>query len=616
MTPLALLLQIFLPGTQPGEITNWPLLDNLYCQICHGQYSLDHYEPWDTWSGSMMANSARDPLFWAALDIANQDSPGIGEWCIRCHSPKAWLEGRSTAPDGSDFLGTAGEPGGDFEGVDCQLCHRLYEGPTGNPFLQNAQFWVDDTPGAKPPPHRGPYDESKAPHPWLYSEYHVTSTICALCHNVRNPLVHLVDETGTDTGELFPEQTTYDEWAQSSYPKSGVQCQTCHMPRTSGFACTDFSPTRQVGKHVFAGAGAWMTSVLGELYGSSLGRSEAYEQSANFALDMLQNQSTNVVVTSPSRIESGGSVTIRVRVVNLTGHKLPTGYPEGRRMWIHFVVSDAFRQTIFESGRYDFEAAELVPDPHLRVYETVHGIHGQGPGFHLALSNRIEKDTRIPPAGFVPTLVTAPVGITFSTMPDGSLANWDDAEYVVPIPAGTPSPVTIRATLYDQAATRQYFDFLRDENVSGPDPHDPDPNAPSRGEKMYALWEENEKCPPIPMKSASRRMVVDGAPLVSRTSPDEEAPALDAPLITSTGPNPFREETWIDFRLPTDAAPALVQVFDITGRKIKTLPAMRQGRARWNGFDEQGRSAAAGAYFLRLDVAGYAPQIRRVILMR
>src|SRR5262245_43191611 len=109
MQALALLLQIFLPGTQPGDIVNWPLHDNLYCVECHGKYSLDHYEPWDTWSGSMMANASRDPLFWAAVDIANQDSPGVGEWCIRCHSPKTWLEGRSSPPDGSGFLGLPSE---------------------------------------------------------------------------------------------------------------------------------------------------------------------------------------------------------------------------------------------------------------------------------------------------------------------------------------------------------------------------------------------------------------------------------------------------------------------------------------------------------------------------
>ena len=93
--------QTVLPGTQPGDLQNWPLLPPSDCKTCHGGYvaGLD-YEPFDTWAGTMMANSARDPLFWAAVDIANQDIPGAGEFCIRCHSPLAWRGGRSSAGGG------------------------------------------------------------------------------------------------------------------------------------------------------------------------------------------------------------------------------------------------------------------------------------------------------------------------------------------------------------------------------------------------------------------------------------------------------------------------------------------------------------------------------------
>ncbi len=620
LVPFTSHAQVFLPGTQPGEIENWPLAENLTCQECHGRYSLEHYEPWDTWSGSLMANASRDPLFWAAVDIANQDSPGIGEWCIRCHSPKTWLEGRSFSPDGSAFGGSPGEPGGDFEGVDCQFCHRLYEGPSGTPFTQNAQFWVDDAPGPDPPPHRGPFDESVAPHPWLYSEYHVTSTICAVCHNVKNPRVNLRDETGADTGLLFPEQTTYDEWAQSTWGRAGVDCQTCHMPRRTGYACTDFNPVRHMGVHTFQGANAWMTSVLGGLYGESLGRSEAYDLSANLALDMLQNQSASMTVTAPSRVSSGTDVTVRVRVVNLTGHKLPTGYPEGRRMWIHLVVNDAFRQTIFESGRYEFGTAQLVDDPWLRKYETVHGVHETGPGFHLALDDRIFVDTRIPPAGHIPTIETAPVGITYETLPDGTLANWDDAEYVVSIPEGTPSPVSIQASLYYQTGSREYFEFLRDENVSGPDPHDPDPLAPNRGEKMYTHWITNDRCPPILMKTAERRIVVDGVPLSEIAAPEGLAVTTASPAIVRVGPNPFRDATWIELALPPGAPTPKVQVFDLSGRIVRTLAVgssqEQSSRVTWDGRDGAGRRAASGSYFARVHVEGFAPQVRRIILMR
>ena len=50
--------------------------------------------PYDSWAGSMMANAARDPVFWAGVAIASQDAPTQTELCIRCHSPRGFLEGR------------------------------------------------------------------------------------------------------------------------------------------------------------------------------------------------------------------------------------------------------------------------------------------------------------------------------------------------------------------------------------------------------------------------------------------------------------------------------------------------------------------------------------------
>ena len=54
----------------------------------------------------------------------------------------------------------------------------------------------------------------------------------------------------------------------------------------------------------------------------------------------------------------GGNLT--VRVTNESGHKLPTGYPDGRRMWLHVRAFDADRAVVFESGRYVFATADLI----------------------------------------------------------------------------------------------------------------------------------------------------------------------------------------------------------------------------------------------------------------
>jgi hypothetical protein len=46
------------------------------CDTCHS-------EPiFDRWRGSMMSQSGRDPLMWAALHVANIDAPNAGEFCL------------------------------------------------------------------------------------------------------------------------------------------------------------------------------------------------------------------------------------------------------------------------------------------------------------------------------------------------------------------------------------------------------------------------------------------------------------------------------------------------------------------------------------------------------
>ena len=125
---------IFLPGTQPRELT-MDLRSPALCDSCHGGYA--DYAANDTWQGTMMANAARDPLFHAALTVANQDRPGSGKLARR-HSPRGWLFGRSSPPLISNLTPD------DFESVQCDFCHRLTKGPTGTPHIGNAQYFVAD----------------------------------------------------------------------------------------------------------------------------------------------------------------------------------------------------------------------------------------------------------------------------------------------------------------------------------------------------------------------------------------------------------------------------------------------------------------------------------------
>ena len=55
-----------MPGTQPGQVV---LEAPNRCLNCHAGYN-EAVEPGFNWKGSMMAQAARDPIFFACLTVA------------------------------------------------------------------------------------------------------------------------------------------------------------------------------------------------------------------------------------------------------------------------------------------------------------------------------------------------------------------------------------------------------------------------------------------------------------------------------------------------------------------------------------------------------------------
>lgn len=73
-------------------------------------------------------------------------------------------------------------------------------------------------------------------------------------------------------------------------------------------------------------------------------------------------------------------------------------------------------------------------------------------------------------------------------------------------------------------------------------------------------------------------------------------------------PNPFRDRAAIRFRA-AEAGPAWITVFDATGRRVRSLldnQPIGSGEVvvAWDGTDESGRRAAAGAYWVRVFTGG------------
>ena len=506
------------PGSQPFEAGT--LNPPEACAPCHGNYD-NNVEPYYNWQGSMMAQASRDLLFEANMAIANQDAPDSGDLCLRCHLPRGWLQGRSIPTDGSQMLST------DESGVSCDFCHRLVDpiyNPPSSPIeddailaalsfpgtdFGNGMAVIDPTGG-----RRGPFSDTVADHPVLISPFHREAALCGTCHDVSNPafetdgngnyVPNAFDAPATNFSAhvLAPVERTYSEWFYSEYNTPGgvyapqfggnqdyvSTCQDCHMRDVTGEGCNNpAAPTRSdLPLHDITGGSTWFPSLLNTLYPGEV-NDAALQSGIIRARYMLQN------AANLSAIQEGTQ--LKVTVTNNTGHKLPTGYPEGRRMWINVKFYDNQQNLISEAGAYDAATGELSHDADAKIYEVEPGLDSvtaplaglpEGPSFHFVLNNKIFKDNRIPPRGFTNTAYDqfggTPVAHSYA---DGQY--WDDTYYPIPSRA-----VTADVTLYYQSTSKEFIEFLRDENTTN-----------TKGQETYDLWNNNGKCPPEQMATTS-----------------------------------------------------------------------------------------------------------------
>jgi hypothetical protein len=515
----------FLPGSQPNQSGNLETPDK--CDNCHGGYDIA-VEPAFGWRGGMMSQAARDPLFYACLAISNQDAPESGDLCIRCHSPAGWLEGRSTPTDGSALNNN------DREGVQCDFCHKLIKPtPLGvNPYPDDDAYiaetydrdqtylatltdipeveadgmYIADNDNAK----RGPFADANPTHQKFYSPFHSEANLCGTCHDVSNP-AFLRESSGNyapnsfdqpapdfDPYTMFPIERTFSEWKMSEYNTSGVYapqfggnkdtvstCQDCHMRDATGYGCNKSSaPLRNdLPLHDQTGGNTFIPNLVESLFPGETDPA-ALDSGIVRARYMLKNAaSMNVQVT-----DQDTAFLAEVEVINETGHKLPSGYPEGRRIWLNVQAYNSNDDLIYESGAYDTATGILTHDGDAKIYEIKPGISGSlapvvgltaGVSFHFVLNDTIYSDNRIPPRGFTnanfEAIQSPPVGYSY---PDGQY--WDETSYYVP---NTTSRLVVN--LYYQTTSKEYVEFLRDENVTN-----------DWGTTFYNLWASNGKSAP------------------------------------------------------------------------------------------------------------------------
>jgi hypothetical protein len=611
---------LFMPGTQPGEAGTFQSVSK--CDNCHGGYNAG-VEPAHTWRGSMMAQAARDPLWLACLTVSTQDSiwalgnTNAGDLCIRCHSPTGWLEGRSE-PTNTDSL-----QGMDFDGVQCDFCHRMVDpfaelgqpdvpaetDPTaismaqetyqkdleilgtqtlfdGTPFIDPAtnlptyyeegyteaasgQFFTDPASNHK----RGPFFDAQAKHGVYYSRHHKSNKFCSACHDVSNPVLASlalgidVPETQAAATYFHVERTT-SEFLLSAYGNGGSttnipgvpeanKCQDCHMRDVRGAAANKRgTPVRDdMPLHDLTGGNAWISGILatadqngpvfdqynydilsGQKYtGASVevaglqGSGQALVDGSNRAVQQLE-------MAADLSISSETSSEVTIKVLNNGGHKLISGFPEGRRMFLNVKFFDTDGNLIGEFNPYDplvttqdgsgnevYQSGGTIPyaqrtESMIWEAKMSSALTGEEESFHFVLATDRYKDNRIPPKGFDTTNMEARL-----TQPrwEGSDAPgyFTAAEYAggydevtMAKPAGTTSWY---ATLYYQTTSKEYIEFLRDEingvggtlvgnGVAGDPPYiaQTDPffaNLKGWGDAIYDLWLHNGGSAPVQM---------------------------------------------------------------------------------------------------------------------
>lgn len=324
------------------------------CRACHTAI-------YDSWAESMHAHALTSPLTIAQtnldahISLAGAQAPDPKYICVNCHAPTG------SAMAGNDTLPLAG---GEItnHGISCTSCHQHGGTPTSGSGGFTAKFQADLDPGRtfygplKSPVGNAYHKSDEAP---LFKD---PSTLCAACHDVN---LDRNDDGKIVKGQDLVLQTTYDEFKEYKAAGGGGDCVTCHMPvmakvqRAANGADVpldqDFdAPPREVHDHGFVGVDYPLDTV------------KARDPQRPLR-DRLLKSAARLTISGAPAIE-GGSVTLRVRIENLSGHNLPTGFAFARQMWLEVSVLDAAGAVLASSGRLakasdDLCDNETVGDP-------------------------------------------------------------------------------------------------------------------------------------------------------------------------------------------------------------------------------------------------------------
>ena len=587
------------------------------CVMCHESDGLIMVEngtdisPVSQWRSTMMANSAKDPLWRAkvATELAAfpQHSDLIQNRCTICHVPAGFTQAHYDSIENytfemldSDALAR--------DGVTCTVCHQVQPDNFGTPESYSGHYEITDERlifGPFELPLNWPMYNNTGFDP-VYSAHVHQSELCATCHTLFTPSL---DAAGNIIGE-FPEQTPYVEWKNSFYGQEGeTSCQDCHMRQAQSAQDISLmppwhqelrSPYRQ---HMFVGANITMLRILRD-YADELGVTALAQHFDSTIAETQRSLSQRSVDMHLDVTTANDSVYLNVELINLTGHKIPTGIPL-RRMWLDVRAEDGQGRVVFESGAWgddgEIVGYDLPFEPHhdvitepnqVQVYEAVMGDNENNRTWTLLRASQHLKDNRLPPLGFTTTHASYDTVEIF-----GVPASDTNYNRVHGAEGSGSDLVTYRLPGCSRIAVSVMYQTVQPKLVDYLDTHDlPETNA-------FVTMYGTQPRDPLHMITESIEVL-----------PADHTPAQlpDKLTLLPAYPNPFNNST----RLPVELArPAMVEfsVYDIRGRRVMLFGrSMNAGR---NELTIDASDLTSGVYMVRAQ-AGSVRDTQRIILIK
>ncbi|KKH97246.1 hypothetical protein EO95_10730 [Methanosarcina sp. 1.H.T.1A.1] len=345
-----------------------------------------------------------------------------------------------------------------------------------------------------------------------------------------------------------------------------------------------------------------------------------------------------------------------LKVINTAGHKLITGYPEGRRMWVNIKWYNASNDIVREDGKYGPVQLEIdldgdsvndtvntilnLKDKNTKIYEshpamtqewanqlmsppfnvpgdlplsydrytgepdyTLRELAGQSRGttyktFHFVLNNAMEMDNRIPPYGMsydeakIRNALPVPEDQYGNPGPEGVYNYWDEITLNPPADA-----VKAEIRLLYQPTSWEYVLFLYKANTGS------NPFLAEEGNKLLDAWLKNGMAEPYEMASTTwpASALPPASELVVGDLVTLEVDIKGNPAGQSSTFAP-KDTVGIGFRIgdstgsQISGATVFLSVLDSEGKEVASLQGLtdENGGAviKWKTSNKQG----AGAY--------------------